>query len=194
VQVRAEIKDLQERTRTTMVYVTHDQVEAMTLGQRVAVLHEGVLQQVAPPSELYAHPANVFVAGFIGTPPMNLLPAVVAKDGGGKVTVRIAETDLPLTGRELAGPGTRLMLGVRPEDVGVAAATDKPGLVATVEHVENLGHESLAHLRVDVGEKDATPLVARLSGAPTFAKGDRVQVDLDPNRLHLFQESGAAIK
>src|SRR5438445_295379 len=83
VQVRAEIKELQGRTRTTMIYVTHDQVEAMTLGDRVAVLDQGRLQQVAPPGELYDRPANAFVAGFIGNPPMNLFPARVEVDGRG---------------------------------------------------------------------------------------------------------------
>jgi ABC-type sugar transport system ATPase subunit len=194
VQVRAEIKDLQERTGTTMVYVTHDQVEAMTLGQRVAVLHEGVLQQIAPPAELYDHPANVFVAGFIGTPPMNLLPAVVSQDARGRATVRIAGGDLLLPEGETRAPvGARLTVGVRPEEITVATEGAKQAWAATVEHVENLGHESLVHLRLKAAEQDAPPLVARISGARPPAKGDRVGVDLDPNRLHLFQENGAAI-
>ena len=192
VQVRAEIKDLQERTRTTMVYVTHDQVEAMTLGHRVAVLHEGVLQQVAPPADLYAHPANVFVAGFIGTPPMNLLPAVISGDGSGQPTLRVAETDLPLTGRKLPAAGTRVTVGVRPEHLHLGSDGARSNLTATVEHVENLGHESLVHVRLDSAGTDSPPLVARISGRPV-AKGERLQIELDQDRIHLFAENGAAI-
>ncbi|HEY2386601.1 MAG TPA: ATP-binding cassette domain-containing protein, partial [Candidatus Binatia bacterium] len=116
VQVRAEIAELQERIKTTMLYVTHDQTEAMTLGQRVAVMDRGRLQQVAPPRELYDAPVNAFVAGFMGTPPMNLLPAGVrAADGGtavelGTQRVRLAATALP---RAVAGGS--VTLGIRPE-------------------------------------------------------------------------------
>jgi ABC-type sugar transport system ATPase subunit len=191
VQVRAEIKDLQERTRTTMVYVTHDQVEAMTLGHRVAVLHDGLLQQVASPADLYAHPANVFVAGFIGSPPMNLLPAVIAGDG--RPALRIAGREMLLPGRKLPAPGARLTVGIRPEDVDVTDVGETPGLAATVEHVESLGHESLVYLRL-VGEgEDTPPVVARLGGTRSVVKGDQLHIELDPDRLHLFQEGGTAI-
>src|SRR5437763_8456603 len=117
VQVRAEIKDLQARTRTTMMYVTHDQTEAMTLGDRVVVLDRGRLQQFAPPAELYARPANTFVAGFIGSPPMNLFPSHA---------IPIGTQDSAVTA------------GVRPEAIDLV--TDN-GIPATVEHVEYLGHE-----------------------------------------------------
>src|SRR5438128_240429 len=118
VQVRAEIKDLQQRTRTTMVYVTHDQVEAMTLGDRVAVLDKGRLQQVAPPRELYEHPANVFVAGFIGNPPMNLFPTRLSTDDRG---LAVGSQTLPIGDAAHASLEWARTAGVRPEAVHVKA-------------------------------------------------------------------------
>ena len=151
-QVRAEIETLQRRTGTTMLYVTHDQVEAMTLGDRVAVLHEGRLQQVAKPRELYERPANVFVAGFIGSPPMNLFAARVAKDASGRPALAAvgALLALPDALLEVAAEheGSTITAGVRPESIALVAP-DAPGaLPASVEHVELLGHETLVHLRM----------------------------------------------
>ena len=181
VQVRAEIKELQTRTRTTMIYVTHDQVEAMTLGERVAVLDRGRLQQVAPPGELYERPANAFVAGFIGNPPMNLFPAQLEPAGLrlGDTTVPIAPAHVP-TERLRPGPVTA---GVRPEAIEIGAPG---GVPATVEHVECLGHETLAHLRLGADVR----LVARVDGMRAFAKGETVAVRLDPQRVHLFGDDG----
>src|SRR5262245_11766045 len=164
VQVRAEIKALQARTRTTMLYVTHDQVEAMTLGDRVAVLDRGRLQQVAPPREVYDRPANVFVAGFLGNPPMNLFPAMVSRrdDGGlalvlGRHRVPIATAIADAQARRVVGE--MLMAGVRPEALRlVANGGATASLPATIEHVESLGHETLAHVRVD-GDGDQPRLV-----------------------------------
>jgi len=192
VQVRAEIKELQTRTRTTMIYVTHDQVEAMTLGERVAVLDRGRLQQVAPPGERYDRPANAFVAGFIGNPPMNLFPARVEVDGGGVVlrvgggTVRIAAPDVP-PDRARSG---QITAGVRPESIEIVSSGPAAGdVTATVEHVENLGHETLAHLSVGGDIR----LVARVEGMPGFAKGGTVAVRFDPARVYLFGEDGRSL-
>jgi multiple sugar transport system ATP-binding protein len=166
VQVRAEIKEIQRRTGTTTIYVTHDQVEAMTLGDRVAVLDRGRLQQVAPPRDLYEHPANVFVAGFVGNPPMNLFPAAIVASIASR-------------------PGARTA-GVRPEAVRLAA--DGAALPAVVEHVENLGHETLVHARM----ADAR-LVARVDGMTALAPGEAIGVALDPARVYLFDGDGRAI-
>jgi ABC-type sugar transport system ATPase subunit len=164
VQVRAEIQELQAKTGTTMIYVTHDQVEAMSLGHRVAVMNEGRLQQVDTPRALYADPANVMVAGFIGNPPMNLLPAkLLGVDG---------ET-----------------AGVRPEHVAIAK--DAGGLRATVQHVEELGHESLAHLRVDGVE---TQIVARLPGMPDVEAGRQVGLTIDPAHVRVFDGDGRLVR
>ena len=131
VQVRAEIAELRRRAPTTMLYVTHDQVEALTLGDRVAVLERGRLQQVASPAELYARPANRFVAGFIGSPPMNFLPARL------------------LPGARADG---EIVAGVRPEALRLGRAGEADTLAATVEQVEALGHETLVHVRIGAAD------------------------------------------
>jgi multiple sugar transport system ATP-binding protein len=191
VQVRAEIGELQERTGTTMIYVTHDQVEAMTLGHRVAVLDKGVLQQVAPPRELYDQPANVFVAGFIGNPPMNLFSTRLSADGG----MRVGDQRVPIAPRlsadHLRNHAT-LTAGIRPENFRLAS--DGGGLRAIVEHVEYLGHETLAYVRV--GEADvpeAVRLVARLPGMHALDNGTVVTLQVDSDRIHLFDQSGVAL-
>jgi ABC-type sugar transport system ATPase subunit len=177
-QVRAEIKDLQRRTRTTTLYVTHDQVEAMTLGDRVAVLNQGVLQQVAAPRELYDRPANAFVAGFIGNPPMNLFPTRLDRVDG-RLVVRIGDQVAPAGERADARLRVPLTGGIRPEAIAVADGSDAVrGIVA---HVELLGHETLVH--TDVGD---VRLVLRTDGMATLAPGDRVALRIDPARLYLF--------
>jgi ABC-type sugar transport system ATPase subunit len=138
-EVRAEIADLQRRTATTMIYVTHDQVEAMTLGHRVAVLDRGVLQQAAPPDELYDNPANAFVAGFIGNPPMNLVPLEGVDSGIARVRggVRVDVTASRSSGADLSRASS---LGVRPEALALGES-EPSGFPATVEHVENKRRE-----------------------------------------------------
>jgi len=195
VQVRAEIKELQQRTRTTMVYVTHDQVEAMTLGERVAVLDRGRLQQVAPPRALYERPANVFVASFIGNPPMNLFPSRLSTDGGhvllhiGSQTLRLGDAAVQ---RLQASLGSPLTAGLRPEALRVdAGALGEGALRATVEHVEYLGHETLAHVSVE--GHGAVRLVARVDGMPGFEKGQPVRLLVDPSAVHLFDGNGRSL-
>ena len=196
VQVRAEIKELQQRTRTTMVYVTHDQVEAMTLGDRVAVLDRGRLQQVAPPRELYERPSNVFVASFIGNPPMNLLPTRLSMDDRGRVVMHVGSQTLPVS------PGaaerlrttleSALTAGVRPETLRVERGEPGDGTVrATVEHVEYLGHETLAHVSVE-GD-GAVRLVARVEGMLGFTRGEAVSLLVDPQAVHLFDGNGRSL-
>jgi ABC-type sugar transport system ATPase subunit len=174
-EVRGEIGELQRRTRTTMMYVTHDQVEAMTLGDRVTVLDKGRIQQVAPPRELYERPANAFVAGFIGTPPMNLFPAALAA----------AVLPAHLAG---ATSGRRLTAGIRPEAVTLADGAAPGTLDAVVERVELLGHETLVEAKA--GEIQMT---ARIPTMRELAKGEHVRLRLDPARLYLFDEDGRAL-
>jgi multiple sugar transport system ATP-binding protein len=142
VQVRAEIADLQQRTGTTMIYVTHDQVEAMTLGQRVAVLYQGRLQQVAAPGTLYDHPANAFVAGFIGNPPMNLFPTRMSLGEAGRACITVANQVIPMTATSAVEqlirfmPDRRMSAGIRPEAFHLASSGTEPGsITALVEHV-----------------------------------------------------------
>jgi len=202
VQVRAEIAELQRRTGTTMIYVTHDQVEAMTLGQRVAVLDRGRLQQVAPPAELYDRPLNTFVAGFLGSPPMNLLRASVSRIAGG-LALRVGEqsTGLALNGAGASVPlegwdlGCVTTVGVRPEavDFETAGAT-AAGLRATVEHVELLGHETLVHTRLAGGGEEPQRLVSRVQGTQAPAPGSVVRLRPAITGLHFFDAQGMALR
>ena len=156
VQMRAEIGKLQHELETTTIYVTHDQVEAMTMGDRVAVMSMGVLQQVDTPQQLYDEPFNLFVAGFIGTPPMNLFEGTVHTNGGG-VTVTIGSTTLPVAPVCLArysgvthADGREVVVGIRAEDVHPASARpDLPTLDGRIELVEALGSGLMAHFHID---------------------------------------------
>src|SRR5690348_7103530 len=155
VQMRADIAKLQHDLGTTTIYVTHDQVEAMTMGDRVAVMRDGVLQQVAEPQQLYDHPANLFVAGFIGTPPMNLLEGRVSVNGG--VNVSLGGTELPVGDEALeAYPGLRgydgqtIVVGLRSQHLHPAAERpDLPAIEGRVELVEALGGESIVYLHTE---------------------------------------------
>jgi len=192
VQVRAEIGELQARTRTTMIYVTHDQIEAMTLGDRVAVLDRGRLQQVAPPRDLYDHPANAFVAGFIGNPPMNLFPTRLSLDERGRVVMDLAGQPVLVSG---APPhAAAVTAGIRPESLRLVPAGGAEGAVhGVVEHLECLGHETQAHVRVGSGGDGGVRLVARVQGMSGLAKGEPVGVRIDPERVHLFGVDGRAL-
>ena len=206
VQMRAEIRSLQRDLGVTTVYVTHDQVEAMTMGDRVAVMRKGVLQQVAPPHELYRRPANIFVAGFIGSPAMNLLEASVDGDA-----LRIGDIsiDAPVSGGLSSRHGDRLAVGVRPEDIRIGGSD---GLRARVLHVEDLGAEIIAHLQSEVvpvvtedvreivADTDDVSLqhltadsragrarmVARLSPDMKIEVGEDVGLTFDSSKLHFF--------
>src|SRR5207248_1007424 len=150
VQMRADIAKLQRELQTTTVYVTHDQIEAMTMGDRVAVMSKGVLQQVDAPQRLYDRPENLFVAGFIGTPPMNLLEGTVSVNGG--VTVQLGGNTLPIPDQALAGyprlrdwNGRNVIVGLRAGDLHPTRDHEgMPQIVADVELVESLGGESMA--------------------------------------------------
>jgi len=194
VQVRAEVGDLQRRTGTTMIYVTHDQVEAMTLGDRVAVLYAGRVQQVAAPPELYRRPANVFVAGFIGSPPMNLFPTRLTA-GNGRPRLAVGDQTLPVAPGLAAAAqrSDRLTAGIRPEALELASAAADGGLRSCVEHVEYLGYETLAHVRVGPADDTAVRLIVRLQGMPALAGGATVWLRVDAGAVHLFDAAEQAI-
>ncbi len=218
VQMRSELARLHERLRTTTVYVTHDQVEAMTLGERVAVLRDGVLQQVDTPQNLYNHPANLFVAAFIGSPPMNLVEAGVAD---GSVSFAGFTVQLPddLDARPLIGRS--LILGIRPSDLEDTAVWSNPNLPAievTVDVTEELGSEVNVLFSVDAPPiateetlaaadqaADETPIplladarravfCARVDARTAARPGAAIRLSLDPRRFHFFDpETGQAI-
>ncbi|MFN2376725.1 MAG: ABC transporter ATP-binding protein [Candidatus Binatia bacterium] len=197
-EVRAEIAELQRRTGTTMIYVTHDQVEAMTLGHRVAVLDRGLLQQVAAPADLYANPANAFVAGFIGNPPMNLLAVASVRGGvaelrGSGAMLDVAPSTVVLHPAESSRAAT---LGFRPEALALAAGAGASTLAAQVEHVELLGHESLVHATVSVPggaspeTATAARVTARIAGTHRFEHGAGLFLRADPAQIYLFDADG----
>lgn len=213
VLMRSEVAELQQLLNTTMFYVTHDQIEAMTMGHRVAIMDRGVLQQVAPPAELYRKPANLFVAGFIGSPPMNLINATVEhglNGGSGSVTLRSGSAAIELAsggGDAIEGANGRLLVvGIRPEHVRLSEPSQ--GARATVKLIEMLGSESLVHLDVDgfdyrMTENENAEEVVTTGGrvlcklhdqAAIPRQGDNVGVVFDRDRLHLFDpEDGSVI-
>ncbi|NQW10040.1 MAG: TOBE domain-containing protein, partial [Alphaproteobacteria bacterium] len=190
VQMRVEIKKLQKSLGTTSVYVTHDQVEAMTMADRLVVMNAGVAEQIGTPIEVYENPASVFVAGFIGSPAMNLLPARINGDGDG-VTIGDGTT-LPLpNGGRTGDPGRTVTLGLRPEHL-TPSNGDGPGLKLTVDLIEHLGADTLVH-----GESpllDGGLLTVRLSGHHHLTMGETVTLNSHPKQMHLFDsESGRRI-
>lgn len=188
VQVRAEIGDLQRRLGATMVYVTHDQVEAMTLGQRIAVLNQGRLQQVASPSELYRHPANTFVASFIGSPPMNLIATRLVSNADGGWSLPLGGQLLPLPWVENSA-ATVATIGLRAEALRPSTA-EAGGLLVEAAWVEYLGHETLLYFRPMGQTAEGDPLVARLSGMAVFRPGEVLRLEIEAEGVFLFDEEG----
>jgi multiple sugar transport system ATP-binding protein len=218
VQMRAEISRIQHEVGATTIYVTHDQVEAMTMGDRVAVLRKGRLQQVDDPQRLFDEPANLFVASFIGSPEMNLLEGTVERDG-----VRLGQDVLPTPGAppqlgEYAG--RRVAVGIRPE-YAHAPDGDTPRLRGRLLVAEPLGAESLVHAELDVApvlseevlevardadaaavtelrsaaEERRTPFLARFAGTVRRGSGEPIEIGVDVSRLYFFDlESGSAIR
>ncbi len=214
VQMRAELARLHDRLRTTTVYVTHDQVEAMTLGERVAVLRDGVLQQVDTPQHLYNHPANLFVAAFIGSPPMNLVEAKATGD-----RVSFAGFELPLApGTDLGAYRDRsVILGMRPsdlEDADVWRADELPAIEVRADVIEELGSEVNVLFTIDAppvkteetiaaasdeGEElaliaEGCQFTARVDARTACRAGGSIRLSVDPARFHFFDpQTGQAI-
>ncbi len=214
VEMRLEIARIQRMLGVATVYVTHDQVEAMTMGDRVAVMRAGKLQQVGTPQEVYDRPASEFVAGFMGSPPMNLLQTKLVRKGDG-VAITLGEQliELPAsyaTSHDLAFKEHRdVVLGIRPEDIEVLAnASVSDGLMTKVERVEALGSETLVHLSIpESPDGRATPddhdnllarptrLVARLGARTPVSTSGMLVVRLSPDRLHFFDaETGLNVR
>jgi multiple sugar transport system ATP-binding protein len=182
VQMRVELKRLHEQLETTAIYVTHDQVEAMTLGDRVVVMKDGRVQQVGEPLELYGQPANRFVAGFIGSPAMNFVE--VAISGSGDALWAEAEGLRIRVPRQFSSrmpSGGRLTLGVRPEAVTLANGADDYSFNTAIDVVEPLGNEILLNFRAG-----GVPMVARVDPSVRVKAHENIRFALDPERLHFF--------
>ncbi len=221
VQMRAEIARIQQTLKVTTLYVTHDQVEAMTMGDRVAVMRDGLLQQVDTPQRLYDAPGNLFVASFVGSPPMNLFEAELDRDGS-RLVVGSSHVDLPrdVTAERpglRAYAGRRLAVGIRPEEVREASGWDGARLRGRILLVEALGAEQLVHIQIaatpleradlvdaagqppgpSLGVEDlerSVTLLGRFDRHLLLSPDEAVEVAIDPRLLHLFDlETGLAI-
>jgi multiple sugar transport system ATP-binding protein len=223
VQMRAEIARIQQALKVTTVYVTHDQVEAMTMGDRVAVMRDGQLQQVDTPQRLYDAPANLFVASFVGSPPMNIFEASVRRDDG-RLLCKVGDSEFELPADLAASrpaladyAGRRLAVGIRPEDVREASGWDGARLRGRILLVESLGSEQLVHIEIAAAPLERSDLVDTAAQAPgpslgvgdleqavtllgrfdrhlLLTPGEAVEVAVDPHLLHFFDlETGHAV-
>jgi len=192
VQARAELSKLHKKLGTTFIYVTHDQVEAMTMGSRIAVMNGGILQQVDTPQNLYDHPNNVFVAGFMGSPAMNFFKATLQSEGD-ELFIQAGALRLPIAGewrsRYQSHVGTPLIFGIRPENI-YNPKFAPPGIhpfdiEATVSVVEMMGHEEIVYLALADGHE----FLARIDPRSRFTPGETVRVSFDMNRFHLFDQA-----
>ncbi|MEZ5844847.1 MAG: sn-glycerol-3-phosphate import ATP-binding protein UgpC [Hyphomicrobiaceae bacterium] len=189
VQMRVEIRNLQRQLATTSVYVTHDQVEAMTMADRLVVMNAGIAEQIGTPRELYQKPATEFVAGFIGSPAMNFLPARATAGGG---AVELAGIIIAAPGVDGLAAGQALNAGIRPEDFRIANDAsghgedvgDAPGLAFTVELVEHLGADTIIYGRFPDAGRDR--LVVRVNGDRDFAVSSQLSLRIPAGALHLF--------
>ncbi|PWC50037.1 sn-glycerol-3-phosphate import ATP-binding protein UgpC [Azospirillum melinis] len=179
-QMRVEIKRLQDRLGITSLYVTHDQVEAMTLADRILVMNHGVAEQIGTPLEVYQRPASLFVAGFIGSPPMNVLDGRI--DDRGEAVLLPGGQRLALPQARPTDAGRPVKLGIRPEHMAVAAQGFSGGFSIEVELVEALGADTVVYGRLPDGES----LLVRMAGIPTVRERDRLTVAPQDGALHLF--------
>ena len=184
VQMRTEIKSLHQRLKTTSIYVTHDQIEAMTMADQIVVMRDGIVEQRGQPLELYDHPVNLFVAGFIGSPAMNFLPGTLERQNDGN-RVRFPDGTLLPAPRECAGAtGQRVILGVRPEHMRLAeSAQPNASFVARIDVVEPTGADTQVYARA--GEARLTCVFA---DRHHFGAGDQIHLVPHPDRTHLFDE------
>ncbi|MBB3236635.1 ABC transporter ATP-binding protein [Phyllobacterium endophyticum] len=180
VHMRTEIKALHQQLKTTSVYVTHDQIEAMTMADRIVVMHDGYIQQVGTPLELYDRPANIFVAGFIGSPGMNFLPAVVRRTGG-KLMAEIADRQMIALSPELGvDDGDRVTVGIRPENIEVGGED----LQATIEVIEPLGLSTQFYVKL-ADKQVCIFAMGRTDRAP----GETISLGIKQADVHVFHEA-----
>lgn len=192
VKTRLEIASLNESMpETTMLYVTHDQVEAMTLADRIVVLSAGVIEQVGTPLELYTHPKNLFVAQFIGSPAMNVLPAVVTQTGAESLIELKDQHQIALPiPLDASQQGESIHFGVRPEDLELCE--EKESLMhGSISFVESLGEVTMLYVNI---ANNAEPIVAKLAGMVDLKRGDKVAFNAATDKLHLFDKAGLTLR
>ncbi|MBP7001553.1 ABC transporter ATP-binding protein [Amaricoccus sp.] len=189
VQMRVEISTLHRDLGNTMIYVTHDQVEAMTMADKIVVLNGGRIEQVGAPLELYNHPRNLFVAGFIGSPKMNFLEAAVEDRAAAATTLRVGAERVALPRALAVSPGDKVTLGVRPEHLTPDPAVGVRLADVKVDLIENLGGETVLYARAPDGQR----LTMSLDGQQRIGPGDVVPARIDPDRCHVFDASGTTL-
>ena len=190
VRMRLELTKLHRQLRATMIYVTHDQVEAMTMADRIVVLQAGIIEQVGSPMDLYRSPRNLFVAGFIGSPRMNFFEASVEQIAPAGVVIALpnrATLHVPISPGTAAAVGDKVTLGVRPEHISLVTSE---GISAQVQAVEHLGSESYLHLNLGSGE----PFTVRVNGETSVVPDQQIQLRMDSKCLHLFDRNGDAMR
>lgn len=208
VQMRLELKRLHRELGTTMIYVTHDQVEAMTLADRIVVLNAGAVEQIGAPLELYQRPRNLFVAGFIGSPKMNFITATVTASNSNQLSldigagrqIKIALANAQNLPADLQ-TGSRITLGLRPEHLSHSTPENSTGdtksegaqIEGAVVAVEHLGSEAYIHLDIGTGSDAAEPLVFKSTGDTSLQVGQRAAVTIPPQACYLFDEAGMAL-
>lgn len=195
VQMRMELQKLHRELQATIIYVTHDQTEAMTLGDTIVVLKDGIIQQQDSPINLYNQPQNIFVAGFIGTPPMNLLEGKIINENGiafqsSNKTLTVLLHDNTLKTQLLDKVGKKVTLGIRAENISIAASENQNGiqLEATVSSFENMGNEILAYFPIENNK-----FIARLAAKYEIQLGQKFELVLDKTKLHFFDDHGERI-
>lgn len=187
VQMRLELEKLHRRIKTTIIYVTHDQIEAMTLGERIIVMNNGVIQQVGTPHEVYNNPANVFVAGFIGSPPINFLEGLLTKKDD-QILFQCSSFHIPLSQQRCLDDfiGKEVVFGIRPEDVSLTDADGSDVISSQVEFVESVGSDIYAYLL-----RDSCKVTARASSKVLLKPGQNIKFSFNLDAVHLFaKESG----
>jgi ABC-type sugar transport system ATPase subunit len=188
VQMRAELMDFHRRIRGTILYVTHDQVEAMTMGSRVAVMNKGRFEQVGTPDEVYSRPVNEYVAGFLGSPRMNFFDTVLSVSSSGKTCELLGQRlDLGKNLQDL-NSGESIRIGIRPEALEIVSSEDPRGIPVIVQYSENLGNERIFHMATETG----FPMVLR-STQLRAADGERISVRMPLKALHIFDSQGDAV-
>jgi ABC-type sugar transport system ATPase subunit len=185
VNTRIELAKLHKLLKATMIYVTHDQVEAMTLADKIVVMNQGRIAQQGRPMDLYYRPDNLFVAGFIGSPAMNVLPAEVSESGG----VTLSGVEIPMQAPRAMLPGAKFSLGIRPEHVTLGG-TGGPRLRGQIDIIERLGETGYAHIDLENGGR----MIAEVRGEPVQGKGAACHVTLHPSHIHVFDAAGNAVR
>ena len=185
-QMRTEIRKLHRNLGATSVYVTHDQIEAMTMADRIVAMHEGVVQQVGDPLTIYDSPANVFVAGFIGSPAMNFLTGAIALRGGRCLVVTPGGCEIPAPALPELADGQKIILGARPENLVIAGGSSADAISATIDLIEPMGLSTLVHLTIGQDKAPQDTLKLFTLTRPRGEIGSRIGIRFDQDKIHLF--------